>query len=212
MFLAGSADRWHWSEDAFPPVAYCVHALVHDGLRVPPFDQHLGGDGSLTELGLDAPTWRRWLASVLGQQATLSAVARELGGDRDRAELRSTALAAAEVLRRPGSFCPGASRLQQRLDDLWVAYEPTGEAWKRRMTVGEEGVRHRLAPSEQRRLWQALLPFHDRLPTISVFLVAYPRPVVMPLPPTTCLIAPERDAAGYARQVVAAAGLLVAAT
>ncbi len=76
------------------------------------------------------------------------------------------------------------------------------------MTVGEEGVRHRLAPSKQRPLWQALLPFHDRLSTISVFLVAYPHPIVMPLPPTTCLIAPDLDAAGYARQVVAAAGLL----
>lgn len=212
MFLAGSADRWHWSEDAFPPVAFCVHALLHDGLKVSPLDQHPDGDGSLRELGLDALTWRQWLASVLGQQVTLSAVAKELGGDRDQAELRSTALAAAEVLRRPGSFCPGAPELQQRLDDLWAAYEPAGEAWKHRMTVGEEGDRRRLVPSEQRRLWQALLSFHDRLPTISVFLVAYPQPVVMPLPPTTCLIAPERDAGGYARQVVAAAGLLVAVT
>jgi hypothetical protein len=28
MFVAGSTDRWSWSEDAEPAVAFCIHALV----------------------------------------------------------------------------------------------------------------------------------------------------------------------------------------
>ena len=78
------------------------------------------------------------------------------------------------------------------------------------MSSGPRGVRNRLKPHEQRRLWKALLPVHDRLPTISVFLVDYPVPVVMALPPTTCLIAPDDASAAYVGQVVDAAGQLAA--
>jgi len=63
---------------------------------------------------------------------------------------------------------------------------------------------------EQRALWKALTPFHDRLAPLSVFLVEYPEPVVMPLPPATCLIAPAADPEGYGGQLVEAAGLLAA--
>jgi hypothetical protein len=208
MFLAGSTDRWSWSEDAVLPVAFFIHALVHDGLTVPPFDQHGGGDATLREAGLDASMWREWVEAVLRQWAVLSAVARNLGGNRDQRDLLASARAAGEVLRAPGSFCPGSPELQRRLDDLWIAYQPVGEVWKERMTVGEEGVRHRL---EGRWTWDALLPFHDRLPTISVFLVAYPVPVVMALPPTTCLIAPGSGPESYGRQVLDAASQLSAA-
>ncbi len=78
------------------------------------------------------------------------------------------------------------------------------------MTSGPRGVRNRLTPHEQRSLWKALLPVHDRLPTISIFLVDYPVPVVMAMPPTTCLIAPDDASAAYTTQVVAAAEQLAA--
>jgi hypothetical protein len=108
----------------------------------------------------------------------------------------------------PGSFCPGPPELRDRLGELWQAYAPVGEAWKRRVS---EGVRDRLAPGPRRWLWKALLPFHDRLPTISVFLVAYVEPVVMALPPTACLIAPASEPEAYGRQIVAAASGLASA-
>ena len=210
MFLVGSGDRWHWSEDAFPPLDFCVQALVRDGLCIPPFDRHSDGDHGLRTLRLDASTWKGWVRAVLAQQATLSDVARHLDDDRDRGERRETALAAADVLRRPGSLCPGSPELRTRLDELWTTYAPEGEAWRWRMSSGPRGVRNRLKPHEQRRLWKALLPVHDRLPTISVFLVDYPVPVVMALPPTTCLIAPDDASAAYVGQVVDAAGQLAA--
>jgi hypothetical protein len=89
-----------------------------------------------------------------------------------------------------------------RLDVLWDAYAPIGEAWQGRMS----DVGRRLGSGRQQRaLWQALTPFHERLPALSVFLVDYPVPVVMPLPPTACLIAPAKVAGEYGRQLVAAA-------
>jgi hypothetical protein len=208
MFVAGSTDRWSWSEDAVLPVAFCVHALVHDGLTVPPFDQHPDGDGTLREAGLDASMWREWVGAVFRQWAVLSAAVRDVAGVPGQGDLLASARAAGELFRSPGSFCPGSPNLQRRLNDLWIAYQPLGEVWKERMTVGEDGVRHRL---EGRWLWNALLPFHDRLPTISVFLVAYPVPVVMALPPTTCLIAPGDGPDAYGRQVLDAASQLSAA-
>jgi hypothetical protein len=50
-----------------------------------------------------------------------------------------------------------------------------------------------------------------RLPTISVFLVDYPVPVVMALPPTTCLITSGDGPEAYGRQVLEAVTQLSAA-
>lgn len=202
--LRGSSDQWHWSSDAFPPVAFCVRALVLDGLAVPPFDRHPAGNGRLQELGLDAERWGAWLAAVLRQHATIDELARTPGTP----ESRGPMLAATEVLRKPGSFCPGPVSLQRRLDELFTEYAPSGEAWKSRMS---DAPRLHGSGRQQRALWNALVPFHDRLPTLVVFLVDYVEPVVMPLPPTACLIAPEDDPEESGRQVVAAATVLASA-
>ncbi len=207
MFPAGSSDRWFWSEDALPPLAFCVHALVHDGLQVPPFDRHPDGDGALRGRGMDAQTWRTWVSAAVAAQARFSARLREPGELAGRAALATLAAAASA----PTALCPGTPELRTRLAELWADYQPAGERWKWRMTTGPRGARNRLTPHEQRWLWKALLPFHDRLPTISVFLVDYPSPLVMAVPPTTCLIAPDGTSAAYARQILAAAEQLAAA-
>ncbi len=207
-FVSGASDHWYWAEDAFPPVAFCVRALVLDGLSVPPFDPHADPDGGLRELGLDAARWREWIVAILRQHAIIGDHARTLGTSDAKGPMLERARAAAEVLRSPGSFCPGPPELQARLDALFADYRPAGEAWKRRMS---DVRRLHGSGRQQRALWKALTPFQDRLAPLSVFLVEYPEPVVMPLPPASCLIAPAADAEGYARQVVAAATGLAAA-
>jgi hypothetical protein len=207
LFLAGSSDHWYWEEDAFPPVAFCVRALVVDGLPVPPFDRHAEGDGHLRRLGLDAGVWRDWVAAVVRQHATIGECARTLGTPHARGPLHERARAAAEVLRLPGSFCPGPTKLRAQLDDLFTVYAPAGEDWKRQMS---DVSRLHGSGRRQRALWKALTPFHDRLAPLSVFLVDYAEPVIMPLPPATCLIAPAVDPEGYGRQLVEGAALLAA--
>lgn len=206
--IVESTDRWHWSEDVFEPVDFCVHALLCDGLHVAPFDQHAEGDGTLRQRGLDSEAWRAWLAAVIAQHGLLSVLATAPAIGRDQSEARARAAEAWDVLRSPGSFCPGTPELRARLDEVWADYEPAGVAWKRTMTMGERGVRHRLAPRHQRWLWQALKRFHERLPTLFVFVVDYPVPVVMTVPPAVAVIASDpsdRDGSAYARQVLAAA-------
>jgi hypothetical protein len=207
LFLAGSSDPWYWAEDAFPPVAFCVRALVVDGLPVSPFDRHADGDGRFRELGLDAGLWRDWVAAVVRQHATIGELARTLGTSVARGPSQDQARAAAEVLRLPGSFCPGPNELRAQLNDLFTELAPAGEDWKRRMS---DVPRLHGSGRQQRALWKALTPFHDRLAPLSVFLVEYAEPVIMPLPPATCLIAPAADPDGYGRQLVEAAAVLAA--
>jgi len=202
--LLGRTDAWHWSGDALPPVAFCVRTLILDGLAVPPFDRHPDGDGRLRELGLDAELWSAWLGAVLRQHGIIDELARTPG----TLESRGPMLAAAQVLRTPGSFCPGPAVLRDRLDELFTEYGPAGEAWKRRMS---DARRLHGSSRQQRALWNGLVPFHDRLPTLAVNLVDYVEPVMMPVPPTTCLIAPDDDPEAFGRQVVAAATALASA-
>jgi hypothetical protein len=164
MFRAGPSDGWSWSEDASPPIAFCVHVLVWDGLRVPPFDRHPEGDGTLRARGLDAQTWNAWLPAVVAAQGRLSKRVREPEWLADRAGLATLV----EAAMTPVALCPGTPELRARLGELWTDYLPKGERWKQDLTSGPQGVRNRLAPGEQRWLWKALVPFHDRLPTLSV--------------------------------------------
>ncbi len=191
MFLTDSDDRWQWSADVFPPLDFCVRVLRHDGLAVAPFDLHLDGDRSLRERGLEADSWRTWVASVVSARARIDELSRtSLARGWPALELDQSGLAeAAEAMRRPSLLCPGSSQLRARLDELWADCEPEGNRWKRAMTL--EQRRDHLPPDARRWLWQALLPLHGRLATVSVFLVDYVQPVVMTVPPFACLIATD---------------------
>ena len=68
----------------------------------------------------------------------------------------------------------------------------------------------RLLPDGGARIWRGLLPYHDRLPTLNVYLVDYTSPAVLAIPPVTSVIAPGSGREAYARQVVSAAEALVA--
>jgi hypothetical protein len=60
---------------------------------------------------------------------------------------------------------------------------------------------------QQRALWRALMPFHDRLAPLSI-LVDYPEPVAMLIAPATALIAPAGSSEAFGQQIVeVAAGL-----
>jgi hypothetical protein len=121
--------------------------------------------------------------------------------------LLEQARAAAEVLTLPGSYCRGPIELKAQLNDLFTDYAPAGENWKSRMS---DVPRLHGSGRHQRALSKALTPFHDRLAPLSVFLVDYAEPVIMPLSPATCVIAPAADPEAYGRQLVEAATRLAA--
>jgi hypothetical protein len=189
VFRSDSSDRWYWSADVFLPLAFCVWVLGRDGLVVPPFDQHPDGDHGLQERGLDPQSWREWVTALIAARARMHELARATFADPGSPSDRHALAVLGEALHRPSVACPGSDELRTHLDDLWADYEPAGNAWKRAMTIG----RGPLGGAAVGGLWQALLPFHQRLETLEVFLVDYVRPAVMPLPPVTCLISTGAD-------------------
>src|SRR5215212_11819058 len=52
---------------------FCVWVLERDGLRVPPFEHHPDGDGTLRAARLTAEAWRAWLDRVVAAVAAFSA-------------------------------------------------------------------------------------------------------------------------------------------
>lgn len=46
-------------------IDFCIWVLEQDGLQVPPFTQHTGGEGMLSSLGLDAESWRTWFRNIV---------------------------------------------------------------------------------------------------------------------------------------------------
>ncbi len=212
MFRADTADRWHWSADVFPPLDFCVRALRRDGLAVLPFDQHPDGDRDLRDCGLDGEAWRAWVGAIISARARVDELSRASLARGWPPSDQPALVEAGEVLRRPSVVCPGSPELRARLDEWWADYEPEGNRWKRAMTL--EQRRAHIPPDAQRWLWQALLPLHDQLETVSVFLVDYVQPVMMTVPPFGCLIATDpsdRDGWGYARLVLQAAERLARA-
>jgi hypothetical protein len=206
MFLAGSSDRWTWSMDVERSIDFCIHALRRDGLHVAPFDQHPEGDGSLRRNGLEAESWRTWLTTVLDAHGRLKALSR--ADDPSQVDHRAV-FELAESIFSPAALCPGSSELRARLEALWVEYEPAGQRWEQAFSIGESSLLGRQVADGGARIWKGLLPYHERLTTLQVYLVDYPAPAVLTVPPLTCVIAPATgDRDGFAGQVISAAEML----
>jgi hypothetical protein len=197
MQAVNATIAWHWSEDAFAPANFCVLALVRDGLRVPPFDQHADGDGALRTLGLDQNGWLEWVKAVIAAHVALGSLFAAPRGTRPR-EVPT-------VVRDPANLCPGDERLRTALDAMWVSHQADLDAWQRSVTAGPGAKRRRGGPRDGRAQWKSLAVFRDRLPTLSVLLVRYPVPAVMAVAPTTLLVAPAEDVTDYTHQLIAGA-------
>ncbi|MGI8913165.1 MAG: hypothetical protein ACR2JY_05130 [Chloroflexota bacterium] len=200
MFLQGSAESWHWSTDVEPGVNFCVWALQADGLRVPPFDQHPEGDGSLRVVGLTPLTWRAWLAEVFNCRQQIS----------DSPFPPPRALV--ESIFAPASLWRGDLAVGARLADLWPGYAAQADAWKRHYALEADPTR--LAPTAHHRLWQQLAPYRRQLPPLRFFLVEYPQVVLDVIPPETALIgtgAGALDPSSYTTAVLRTAELLAQA-
>lgn len=199
----GSMEAWAWGEDAFPPIDFAVQALVRDGMQVPPFDSHADGDGRLTASGLTPEMWLAWVSALVDLNQSMGEIAGLIGGDLpERTLARGRALG--EQMMEPWSVIQAPEGVHDRLREMWDEYRAATRAWEQPLALGDRGVR-RLGGRAGHTLWANLARLHERLPTLTVFLVGYPAPVVMQVAPTTCIIAPAGDPAAYADQVRAGA-------
>jgi len=199
----GSREAWTWGEDAFAPIDFAVQALVRDGMRVPPFDSHADGDGTLRAGGLTSEAWRGWVSALIELNSSMADFAALVGMDMPAEALRH-GRELGEQMMEPWSVIRESDEVSARLHQMWDEYRSATKAWEQPLALGERGSR-RLDARTHRSLWSDLSRLHDRLPTLTVYLVEYPTPAVMPAPPTACVIAPDPDPVRYADQVRAAA-------
>lgn len=166
------------------------------------------GDASLRANGLDPESWWTWLTGVLEVHGRL----RALSSANDPTEFNRRQITEAfDAFSAPFGLCRGSTELQVRLEDLWAEYVPTGQRWEESLTGGRTGRMSRLLTRPARQIWKGLLPYHERLATLQVYLVDYPATAVLTVPPVTCVIAPGTgDPGGFARQVISAAETLAA--
>jgi hypothetical protein len=145
MYKPGD-NPWLYDEMFDPMVDFCFWVLELDGLHVPPFEHHSGGDGALRAAGMTAQSWETWAQEVIRtherrlhtyQQKHIEASQRWLAEQQEKNEkspkpsreerlnfLRQTSLTllATEFMHFPSfppDFWKGEPAAGTRLADLW---------------------------------------------------------------------------------------------
>lgn len=150
-------DDWLFHFGFSLPVDFCVWVLETDGLRVPPFDQHLDGNGTLRAVGLTAPDWWNWFAGTVSSPHEAGATGSSLQPD----------------------FSPlfGVQPVVDRLEALWPFYLESVSNERRAFE------RAFIQSAPYQGVWAALKPYHARLECLRLDLIAYPWRAACALPP-----------------------------
>jgi hypothetical protein len=218
MRLLHSRNSWHYSQGSDSTVDFCLWVLQVDGLRVPPFDQHPDGDGSLRALGLTEDAWQNWFLRVLDP----------VQSKQDREQLRQRHLA--EYLKIAG--IPDLEHLQQRhqAEQLKVSTEPplppppefhyNLASWNGSTAIKDKlielekqfkqsaGQREQIIREVERalnreerkattRLYDELKPYHNRIPPLNICFVAYVSPLDYLIAPATLLMTVQEGQPGH---------------
>jgi len=218
MRLLHSRNSWYYHQGSDPTIDFCIWVLQVDGLQVPPFDRHPAGDGSLREAGLTADNWLTWFLRVLDPEqrkqdeaqlqqlymAEYLKVANEPDIEhfkrRYQAERRNGS--ADPPLPPPPTFyhyCAswmGDLAIKNRLLELEKQYTQNASQYSR--AVGD--VERALIRGERKaatRLYDELKPYHNRLPPLQIYLVAYEYPLDYLLAPATLLVTVQEGQPAY---------------
>ncbi|MBO0779967.1 MAG: hypothetical protein J2P37_14180 [Ktedonobacteraceae bacterium] len=235
MRLLYSRDDWSFAGGfREPSLDFCLWVLQVDGLRVPPFDQHPDGDGSLQAMGLTAPDWQAWFLCVidpeqrerdikqLQQQANAEYL--KISGEPDLEHLRQR-IQAEQLKISQGPLLPpppafhfyhaswrGNDAVRNRLIELHTQYKH--ESSHRELLCADV---NRAWDKEERRsgtnLYEELKPYATRIPSLSVYFAVYDYPLDYLVFPATLLMTVQEGQPGpqdYRERVLAAAAELAA--
>src|SRR5579884_2820571 len=172
MRLLYARDSWFYRMGFDLMIDFCVWVLEMDGLQVIPFDQHPDGDGSLRAAGMTAEDWQVWFLQMIRQREEFQqALQRRAPTDPLNLPADRTTRPFPEF-RPPASAWKGNNSVSERLNALWEQYGPLSNGRKMRepelaMSLMKE------ERSSHKRLYDALRPYHKRLPPLSIYLVGY---------------------------------------
>lgn len=196
MFSKKFNNQWIYSQGFNMMVDFCIWVLLKDGLRVPSFDAHPDGDGSLRAAGLDEEGWRAWFVEVVNAQQRQSEIFKE----RSR-ELRDPRRGLAEFLlpqaHHPPLAWSGNQAVKERLSALWEEYGPLSNE-RKAIERGIERAWNQLESTRPKRLWDELVVYQAHLPTLTIHLVNYLQGVDYLIPPISYILASPGGLAGEA--------------
>ncbi|HEY7415197.1 MAG TPA: hypothetical protein VH593_08400, partial [Ktedonobacteraceae bacterium] len=192
-----SRHSWHYRQGSNPALDFCLWTLEVDGLRVPPFDQHPDGDGSLRALGLTADAWQTWFLRALDPAQSEHDV-EEL--QRNQAEqLKSSA---GPPLPPPPEFhyyqasWDGSVAIKNKLNELEKQFRQISS---QREKIGREVevALHREERKATTRLYDELKPYHHRIPPLNICFVTYASPLDYLAAPATLLMTLQEGQPGF---------------
>lgn len=205
-------DSWTIHTGGDPDINFCVWVLLHDGLRVGPFDRHDNGDGQLQAIGLTVSAWRDWFQTVVrdavkrqaspdvvNQSAHINGI--DLAGlfYDDEPPTADQILSARQLLlaKSAAARWPRPDQIQERLLKLWPQYMHHMRDTANRdfaASVRNYQILEKSPPEEaekvverSRRFWAEIQRFRP-LPPVQLFTVDYPVPVVEVFPPSGAVL------------------------
>ncbi len=193
-------------------VDFCIWVLEVDGLRVPPFDSHADGDGSLRTAGLDASEWQSWLIRIVNLQDEQRQRLQQ-GSKEDplqtHKDLPKRLIAEAH---HPAAAWQGNAAVGNRLATLWDQYGPLSNdrrSWEYKLTR----QLHKAESGAKKRLYDELQPYASRIPTLTIHFVHYSQPLDYLVPPVSVIMTIQEgqpDAAEFRTRILDAAAELAA--
>ena len=234
MRLFHSRDSWQYHQGSDPTVDFCLWVLHLDGLRVPPFDQHPEGDGSLRALGMTEDAWQTWFLRVLDpvqstqdaeqlQQLHLAEYLK-ISGEPDLDHLKRRRQAELLKISTDPPLPPppevyyyqaswqGSAAIKNKLIELEKQFRQM--ASQRQEWLGEvERSLHWEERKAATRLYDELKPYHHRIPPLNICFVPYESPLDYLVAPATLLMTIQEGQPGfqeYRERVLAAVAELAA--
>ncbi len=181
-----------WSLEFRPEIDFCVWALRYDGLHVDPFNDHEPGNGELQAAGLTASSWRAWLERMVGIFESIDrTLARADSAEReDDPEFDQLA----RLLDDPAELVDGPADLRHKLRELWAEYQAD-----RSSRNGKAAALVDAGEALMRQVPRA------RINELLLYVVDYPRPVVLPLSGRAVVAGRGRDTATFVNAIAEAA-------
>ena len=209
MRLLHSRNAWHYRQGTNPAAGFCLRVLEVDGLHVPPFDQHPDGDGSLRALGLTEDAWQTWFLRALDPaqskrdfeelQQLHMAEYLKLSGEPDlehfkrRIQAEQLKISTEPPLSPPPEFYlyhaswKGSIVIKNKLIELEKQFKQDVNQRGRWMDK-EISILHWEERKAATRLYDELKPYHNRIPPLNIYFVAYESPLDYLVTPAILLI------------------------
>jgi hypothetical protein len=173
--VEGEPFGMSWDADRYTSLP--VRCLLVDGLHVPPFDRHRGGDGRLRAVGLDAPSWQHWIDTVVRQRCALEEGLRGAGF--------LGLLPFTGAIRYPRGL-GNPNDPVRALGGTRALRNEVARIWKEAKRRG--GPTESYVGLDRRALFQEFSLARPRPPHLHVRLVEYPVVVAAVFPPSSVLV------------------------